>query len=234
MPHLGRGFAPLDDLDLLRNQAADLRQRLARVPGITDLQIEKQVLIPQIKINLDYGQVARYGLNPGELLRSLQQQIEGEKITQLVEGNRRFDLVLRLPEQGRDLAALRELLIATPRGYIPLRLLATVEENEGPNQINRENSRRRIVLSANTDGRDMAKVIADIREELAAFKLPSGYSTSLEGQFQAQEKASNLIAVLALVSLSLSLGLIPSSFANALIDSSSLPTRFSIPLITSF
>lgn len=192
-----------DDLDLLRNQAADLRQRLARVPGITDLQIEKQVLIPQIKINLDYDQVARYGLNAGELLRSLQQQIEGEKITQLVEGNRRFDLVLRLPESGRDLASLRELLIATPRGYVPLRLLANVEENEGPNQINRENSRRRIVLSANTDGRDMAKVIADIREELAAFKLPSGYSTSLEGQFQAQEKASNLIAVLAVVSLCL-------------------------------
>lgn len=192
-----------DDLDQLRNLAAEMRQRLARVPGITDLQIEKQVLIPQIKINIDYGQVARYGLSPGELLRSLQQQIEGEKITQLVEGNRRFDLLLRLPENGRDLASLQQLLISTPRGFVPLSQLAKVEENEGPNQINRENSRRRIVLSANTDGRDMGTVIADIREELAAVKLPSGYSTSLEGQFQAQEKASHLIAVLALVSLAL-------------------------------
>jgi HME family heavy-metal exporter len=81
--------------------------------------------------------------------------------------------------------------------------LAKVEESDGPNQINRENSRRRIVLSANTDGRDMTQVIQDIREELAAKALPVGYSTSLEGQFQAQEKASNLIALLSLVSLSL-------------------------------
>ena len=120
-----------------------------------------------------------------------------------MEGNRRFDLLLRLPENGRDLASLQQLLISTPSGFVPLSQLAKVEENEGPNQINRENSRRRIVLSANTDGRDMGTVIADIREELAAVKLPSGYSTSLEGQFQAQEKASHLIAVLALVSLAL-------------------------------
>jgi HME family heavy-metal exporter len=192
-----------DDLDTLRNIANDLRERLGRVPGITDLQIEKQVLIPQIKIHVDYEQAARYGIAPGVLLRSLQQQIEGEKITQIIEGNRRFDMLLRLPENGRDLQALQQLLIETPRGHIPLSQLAKVEESDGPNQINRENSRRRIVLSANTDGRDMTQVIQDIREELAAKPLPVGYSTSLEGQFQAQEKASNLIALLSLVSLSL-------------------------------
>lgn len=192
-----------DDLDTLRNIANDLRERLSRVPGITDLQIEKQVLIPQIKIHVDYDQAARYGIAPGALLRSLQQQIEGEKITQIIEGNRRFDMLLRLPENGRDLQALQQLLIETPRGFLPLSQLAKVEESDGPNQINRENSRRRIVLSANTDGRDMTEVIKDIREELAAKDLPVGYSTSLEGQFQAQEKASNLIALLSLVSLSL-------------------------------
>lgn len=192
-----------DDLDTLRNIANDLRERLSRVPGITDLQIEKQVLIPQIKIHVDYEQAARYGIAPGALLRSLQQQIEGEKITQIIEGNRRFDMLLRLPENGRDLQALQQLLIETPRGFLPLSQLAKVEESDGPNQINRENSRRRIVLSANTDGRDMTEVIKDIREELAAKDLPVGYSTSLEGQFQAQEKASNLIALLSLVSLSL-------------------------------
>lgn len=192
-----------DDLDTLRNIANDLRERLSRVPGITDLQIEKQVLIPQIKIHVDYDQAARYGIAPGVLLRSLQQQIEGEKITQIIEGNRRFDMLLRLPENGRDLQALQQLLIETPRGHVPLSQLAKVEESDGPNQINRENSRRRIVLSANTDGRDMTEVIKDIREELAAKNLPVGYSTSLEGQFQAQEKASNLIALLSLVSLSL-------------------------------
>ncbi len=192
-----------DDLDSLRGIASDLRERLAKVPGLTDLQIEKQVLIPQIKIHLDYAQLTRYGVAPGVVLTALQEQIEGEKITQLIEGNRRFDLLLRLPEAARHQASLQQLLIETPRGRIPLSQLATVEESDGPNQINRENARRRIVLSANTDGGDMGKVIADIREVLAAKPLPVGYSTALEGQFQAQENAAQLIALLSLISLAL-------------------------------
>jgi len=192
-----------DDLDTLRGLADDLRARLAQIPGVTDLQIEKQVLIPQIKIRVDYEQAARYGVAPGNLLRSLEQMIEGERITQIVEGNRRFDLVVRLPESGRGLQALPNLLIETPGGHVPLSLLASIEDSEGPNQVSRENSRRRIVISANSDGRDMSKVIADIRAELAARSLPEGYFTALEGQFQAQEDAARLIALLALVSLTM-------------------------------
>ena len=192
-----------DDLDTLRGQAADLRDRLAKIPGVTDLQIEKQVLIPQIKIHLDYEQAARYGVQPGNLLRGLEQMIEGERITQVIEGNRRFDLLVRLPEAARGPQALADLLIETPTGAVPLSKIATVEESDGPNQVSRENSRRRIVLSANTDGRDMSKVIADIRAELAAKPLPEGYFTALEGQFQAQEQASRLIALLATISLTM-------------------------------
>ena len=200
-----------DDLDTLRGLAADLRGRLAKIPGVTDLQIEKQVLIPQIKIRVDYEQAARYGVAPGNLLRSLSQMIEGERITQIIEGgdagSRRFDLLLRLPESARGPQALADLLIETPTGAVPLSKIASVEESDGPNQVSRENSRRRIVLSANTDnsaaGRDMSKVIADIRAELAAKPLPEGYFTALEGQFQAQEQASRLIALLAAVSLTM-------------------------------
>jgi HME family heavy-metal exporter len=196
-----------DDLDTLRGLAGDLRARLAKIPGITDLQIEKQVLIPQIKIRVDYEQAARYGVAPGNLLRSLEQMIEGERITQIVEGgeagSRRFDLVVRLPESGRGLQALPNLLIETPGGHVPLSRLASIEGSEGPNQVSRENSRRRIVISANTDGRDMSKVIADIRAELSARPMPEGYFTALEGQFQAQEQAARLIALLALVSLTM-------------------------------
>ncbi len=192
-----------DDLDTLRTLAADLRERLARIPGVTDLQVEKQVLIPQVKIHLDYDQIARHGLAPGELLRTLQQMIEGERITQIVEGHRRFDLVLRLPESGRDLQSLPGLLIDTPLGAVPLSRLATIEDGEGPNQVSRENARRRIVISANTDGGDMARVVEAIRSEIAAQPLPEGYFTALEGQFQAQEEAARLIALLALVSLAL-------------------------------
>ena len=192
-----------DDLDTLRGLASDMRERLARIPGMTDLQIEKQVLIPQIKIRLDYEQAARYGVAPGNLLRSLEQMIEGEQITQIIEGNRRFDLLVRLPESARSPQALADLLIETPNGHVPLSKIASVEESDGPNQVSRENSRRRIVLSANTDGRDMSRVIADVRAELAARPLPEGYFTALEGQFQAQEKAARLITLLAAVSLTM-------------------------------
>ena len=192
-----------DDLDTLRSLADTLRSRLAQVPGIMDLQIEKQVRIPQVKINIDYAAVARYGLAPGALLRSLEQMVEGERITQIIEGDRRFDLLVRLPEGARDAQALQNLLIETPMGAVPLSTLATVVESDGPNQISRENARRRIVLSANTDGRDMSAVIASIRSELAAQPMPQGYFTALEGQFQAQEQAAKLMSLLALISLAL-------------------------------
>lgn len=192
-----------DDLDTLRALAEDLRGRLSAIPGVTDLQIEKQVRIPQTKIRIDYDEAARYGVAPGALLRGLEQMIAGERIAQIIEGNRRFDLVARLPASGRELHALRTLLIETPGGHVPLSRIATLEDGDGPNQISRENARRRIVVSANTDGRDMSGVIAAIRAELAARPMPAGYFTALEGQFQAQEQASRLIALLALVSLAM-------------------------------
>ncbi len=204
-----------DDLDTLRGLAGGLRERLAKIPGITDLQIEKQVLIPQVKIHLDYAEAARYGVAPGNLLRSLEQMIEGERITQVVEGNRRFDLLVRLPEDARGPQALASLLIETPTGFVPLSKIARVEESDGPNQVSRENSRRRIVLSANTNGRDMSQVIADIRTELASNPLPEGYFTALEGQFQAQEQAARLITLLALISLTMIFMVLYSRYRSA-------------------
>jgi len=204
-----------DDLDTLRGLAGDLRERLARIPGVTDLQIEKQVLIPQVKIGLEYAEAARYGVAPGTLLRSLEQMVEGERITQIVEGNRRFDLLVRLPEDARGPQALAGLLIETPGGFVPLSKIARVEESDGPNQVSRENSRRRIVLSANTDGRDLSRVIADIRAELAAKPLPEGYFTALEGQFQAQEQAARLITLLALISLTMIFMVLYSRYRSA-------------------
>ncbi len=192
-----------DDLDTLRVLAEDLRSRLAAIPGVADLQIEKQVRIPQTKIRIDYDAAARYGVSPGALLRGLEQMIAGERITQIIEGNRRFDLVARLPESRRDLHALHDLLIETTGGHVPLSMIAVIEDSDGPNQISRENARRRLVVSANTDGRDMAEVVAAIRTELAARPMPDGYFTALEGQFQAQEHASRLIALLALASLAM-------------------------------
>lgn len=204
-----------DDLDTLRTLAASLQQRLGKVAGITDLQIEKQVLIPQINIHVDHAQAARYGMAPGALLRSLEQLVAGERVTQVVEGNRRFDLVVRLPDPARDAHALGQLPVATPTGTVPLSALAQVVESDGPNQVSRENTRRRIVLSANTDGRDMAQVVADIRTELSAQPLPEGYFTALEGQFQAQEHATRLMALLAAVSLAMIFMVLYSRYRSA-------------------
>jgi HME family heavy-metal exporter len=192
-----------DDLDTLRGLAGDLKERLAKIPGITDLQIEKQVLIPQYKIHLDYDAAARYGVASGELLQRLEQLLAGERVGQVIEGNRRFDLTLRLPEEARGARGLENLLIETSTGRVPLSLLARIEDGEGPNQIGRENTRRRIVISANTDGSDMSRIIADIRAEIAKKPMPEGYFPLLEGQFQAQEQAARLIALLAIVSLTM-------------------------------
>ncbi len=189
------------DLDALRGLADELRGKLSQVEGVTDLQIEKQVLIPQVKIRIDYDKAARLGVAPGQLLRGLEEMIEGEKVTQIVQGNRRFDLLVRLPEGERGIQQLTQLLIETPNGRVPLSQLASIEDGEGPNQINRENARRRIVISANSDGRDLAAVVRDIRAQVAAVPMPEGYFTALEGQFHAQEQAARLMSVLAAVSL---------------------------------
>ncbi len=190
-----------DDLDTLRALAAQLRDRLAAISGVTDLQIEKAVLIPELKVRLDYEKAAAYGVTPSAALKALETLLGGEKVAQVIEGSRRFDLVVRLPDSARGPQALAQLLIETPGGRVPLSRIAEIEDGDGPNQISRDNTRRRIAISANSDGTDLAAIVARIRAEIAANPLPTGYFTSLEGQFQAQEEATQLIALLAVMSV---------------------------------
>jgi len=189
-----------EDLDTLRTQADALRARLAAIPGLADLEVEKQVLAPQIKVVVDHAAVAQYGLSSAQLLASLQTLVGGETVTQVIEGNRRFNLVLRLPEDTRTLQGLAQLPIETPLGRVPLEKLARIDDADGPNQIVRDDGRRRIVLSANAQGRPLSEVVEDIRAAVAAQPLPEGYFVTLGGQFQAQEEAAGLIALLSLVS----------------------------------
>ena len=192
-----------DDLDTLRGVATDLQTRLSKIPGLVDLQLEKQVRIPQLQIRIDYDRAKQYGVTPAAINHALQMLANGVNVSQVIDGNRRFDVVIRLDDADRNAQGLSNLLLATPSGAIPLRLVADITESDGPNQILRENGRRRLVLLANSDGRDMSQIIADIRAELAKTQLPEGYFAQLEGQFQAQEQAGRLIAVLALVSLAM-------------------------------
>ena len=192
-----------DDLDTLRGLAEGLRGRLVNVPGLVDLSIERQVLIPQIKVRVDYRKAAQYGLAPGQVLSALQTLSEGERVIQVVDGPRRFDLMVRLPDDSRSPQDLARVMLDSPAGRIPLSAVATVEEGDGPNQIGRENGRRRIVVYANTDGSDMSRVIADVRKAIAATPMPGSYFVSIEGQFQAQEQAMQLIVGLSLASLAM-------------------------------
>ena len=190
-----------EDLDVLRGQADSLRSRLAGIQGIADLQIEKQVLAPQIKIRVDYAAAAQFGLSGAQVLSTLQALVEGERVTQIMEGSRRFALVVRLPESARSLDGLGQMLIETPAGRVPLSKIATIEDADGPNQISRDNGKRRIVISANASGRPLSEVVADIRKVAAESRLPEGYFITLGGQFQAQEEASRLISLLSVVSV---------------------------------
>ncbi len=190
-----------EDLDTLRAQADALRARLAPIPGLTDLEIEKQVLAPQIKVRLDHAAAAQYGVSSARVLETLQGLVEGEKLAQIVEGGRRFALVLRLPETARSMEGLGNVLIETPLGRVPLSRIATIEDGDGPNQISRDDGRRRIVLSANADGRALSEVVADIRQAVAGMPLPEGFFITLGGQFQAQEEAQRLVGLLSGVSL---------------------------------
>jgi HME family heavy-metal exporter len=192
-----------EDLDTLRGQADALRAKLAAIPGVADLEIEKQVLAPQIKVRVDYAAAAQYGVPAPQVLATLQSLVEGEKVTQIVEGGRRFALVVKLPEQARSAEGLQNILIETPSGRVPLSKIASIEESDGPNQISRDDGKRRIVLSANAQGRALSEIIADIRRVVAETKLPEGYFVTLGGQFQAQEEASRLVGLLSLVSLTL-------------------------------
>jgi HME family heavy-metal exporter len=141
-------------------------------------------------------------LTPAAITQALDTLSNGRKVSQIVDGNRRFDVVIRLSEQDRSTTGLYNLLIPTSSGFVPLSALAEIIETDGPNQIQREGTQRRIVVYGNGDGRrDLGDIATDIRRAVSELDFPQGYTTNLEGTFQAQEEASWRIGVLSLASL---------------------------------
>ena len=208
-----------DDLDLMRAKGEELRARLAAIPGLTDLQIEKQVRIPQLEIRVDYGRAALYGVQPAAVVDQISRLSNGRVVSRVVDGYRRFDVVMRLPESLRTTQGLGDLLIETPTGWIPARQVAEIKETSGPNQILRENGRRRLVVLANSDGRaDMAKLVEQIRNVISEARMPEGYFVSLEGTFQAQEQAARTIGLLSMVSLLLIFSILYSRYRSAVLS----------------
>jgi heavy-metal exporter, HME family len=208
-----------DDLDTLRNLGETLRGRLASVKGLADLQVEKQNRIPQLRVEPDYDRARLYGVTPAALTGALEGMSNGRIVSQvLTDGNRRFDVVIRLSDTDRSTSGLAGLLVETPSGHVPLQLVAKIQETDGPNQILRENGQRRIAVYANSDGtRDGARIIADIRDVLAETRFPQGFSATLEGTYQAYEEAAARIGVLGLASLLLIFLVLQSRYRSAVL-----------------
>lgn len=193
-----------DDLSVLRSKAEEIRNVMAGVEGATDVQIEKQVLIPQVRFNVDRARAAQYGLQPGKITETLETALNGRTVSQAIEGARRYDVVVRFDDASRNsLDALRNATIDTPQGaQIPVSAVATIENLPGPNQILRENTQRRIVISANTGGRDLGSVVGDMQQRVAAqVSLPQGYFVEFGGQFQASQEATRTLSLLTIFSL---------------------------------
>jgi Cu/Ag efflux pump CusA len=194
------------ELDVLRDKAYEIAQLMNEIPGVVDLQIEPQVEIPQVRVTVRRQQAAVYGLAPEDVTEALETALQGRVVSQVLEGQRTFDLVVWFDEAARnDLEAIRSTVISTPsEARVSLGTVAEVVKTTGPNTINRENVARRIVVQANTAGRDLVSVVEEIQQAVSSKivpTLPEGYFVEYGGQFEAQRAANVRLLVLGTLSV---------------------------------
>jgi len=194
-----------DDLTILRRKADDMKAAITGVPGVKDLMVEQQVEIPQLQIKLNRESLATYGITPKYVNEFVETAMNGRTVSEVVLGEKKFDLVVRLEDEFRqDQEKLRRLALNLPSGgKVPLSTVASLDRATGPNTINRENVRRRIVVQCNTAGRDLGSVVTDIQKRLTPIQasLPTGYFIEYGGQFESQKNATKMIGLLSLCSL---------------------------------
>lgn len=194
-----------DDLDVLRREALRMQAAIAGIQGVTDLQVEQQVNIPQLRIEADGYKLERFGLRRLDVNEFVETAMQGDIVSEVLDGQRTFDLVVRLDEKYReDLESLERMVINTPAGgTVKLGDIAKIYKSDGPNTVNREQVRRRIVLQCNVRERGLVDVVNEIKQRLQPIeaKLPTGYFIEYGGQFESQQSASRTIAVLFVASL---------------------------------
>lgn len=199
-----------DDLDTLGRVAEQVKSSIQDIPGITPPIVEPIRETAELHIELRADDLALHGLTREYVANVLQTALQGEVVSQVLEGQRRFDLLVRLEEEYRtDYANLGRLRIDLPhhadeteRGQIELREVADIGEGTGPNSVNRENARRRIVIRCNTQGRDLASAVGEIKQRVGSeVQMPVGYFIEYGGQFESQQRATQLIIVLAGISV---------------------------------
>jgi len=229
-----------DDLDTLMDVGRRIEKVAAAVPGAADVRLEQTSGLPLLTVTPDRQKLAGYGLNPGQVQSTVATAVGGQVAGQLFEGDRRFDIVVRLPEELRqDPAALADLpvsletalasgnadelsrggaagaLTGNPR-TVPLRELARIDTSEGPNQINRDNGKRRIVVTANVRDRDLGSFVADLQQAIdARVPLPAGYWIDYGGSFEQLISASQRLAVVVPATLALIFAMLFWAFGSA-------------------
>jgi CzcA family heavy metal efflux pump len=194
-----------DDLDTLQQLSEQVKQTLQSVPGLTPPIVEPIRQTEELHIRLRSDDLAFHGVTRAYVAQIVQTALQGEVVSQVLEGQRRFDLLVRLEESYRtDYANIGRLRIDLPdnRGQIELRELADIDEGAGANAVNRENARRRIVIRCNTQDRDLASAVAEIQQRVQSnVVLPEGYFVEYGGQFESQQSATRTIGILAGISV---------------------------------
>ncbi len=208
-----------DDLNSLFTLGSNIKDAIADIPGVADLNLEQQIERPELKIVPRPEVMALYGVTEPALNEAISVMLAGESVSRVYEGSKSFDLVVRADPASRTGADdLSSLLIDTPSGAkVPLGNLADIISSAGPNTINREGAKRKIVVSANASGRDIRSVVSDIRERIEArVALPEGYHIEYGGQFESEQAASRILLLTSLVSIAIIFLLLYAQFGSAL------------------
>ena len=210
-----------DDMATLEAVSADVEQVLASVEGAADVKVEQTTGLPMLTVQLDRPAMARLGLNVADVQEVIEVAIGGRTSGQVYEGDRRFDIVVRLPEAIRtNIEGLDRLPVPLPpraggRDYVPLGSIATFEIATGPNQVSRENGKRRVVVTANVRGRDIGSFVADAEQRIKdGVTIPAGYWTAWGGQFEQLLSARQRLQVVVPLALLLIFALLFATFGN--------------------
>lgn len=205
-----------DDFDQLREKADEVRRAVEKVPGAADVTVEQLTGQAMLTIDVDRQAAGRYGIPVGEILEVVD-SLGTRKVGQVIDGQRRFDLVLRLGDGARSSAdRIGQVLIRNDAGaQVPLSSLADIEVVEGPSTIQREWAKRRVVIQANVRGRDVGSFVGDVRRALDGIDLPDGYYTTLGGQFENLERAQNRLLFVVPIALLLVFSLLYLTYGRA-------------------
>ncbi len=213
-----------DDMAVLNERAAAIAAMLQKIDGASEVKVEQTTGLPVLTVNIDREKTARYGLNVGDVQDAVATAIGGREAGTVFEGDRRFDIQVRLPDRLRsDPDAIRRLPIPLPRGgaggdtranFIPLAEIASLDLAPGPNQVSREDGKRRVVVSANVRGRDIGSFVAEATQGLAQIKLPAGYWTRWGGTFENLQSATARLQIVVPVALLLVFVLLFAMFGN--------------------